>query len=85
MEENCIRRLASWTIEGLLTSAVVWLAALPLVAFRFHLVSPIGIVLNIPLIPLTSVALCLGRRDGAGHDLEPAGQPANLDRRRLFG
>ena len=39
---------------------VVWLAALPLVAFRFHLVSPIGIFLNIPLIPLTSAAMLLG-------------------------
>ena len=27
---------------------------------RFHLVSPIGILLNIPLIPLTSAALLLG-------------------------
>ena len=44
----------------MLTSAVVWLAALPLVALRFHLVSPIGILLNIPLIPLTSLALLLG-------------------------
>ena len=29
--------------------------ALPLVALRFHLVSPIGVLLNIPLIPLTSM------------------------------
>ena len=55
-----IRWLTDWTIKGLLTSAVVWLAALPLVRFRFHLVSPIGIVLNIPLIPLTTVAMLLG-------------------------
>ena len=27
---------------------------------RFHLISPIGIVLNLPLIPLTSAALLLG-------------------------
>ena len=43
-----------------MTSAVVWLAALPLVALRFHLVSPIGVLLNIPLIPLTTMALLLG-------------------------
>ena len=30
------------------------------VAFRFHLVSPIGILLNIPLIPITSAAMLLG-------------------------
>ncbi len=50
----------SWLGRGLLTSAVVWLAALPLVALRFHLVSPIGVLLNIPLIPFTSLALLLG-------------------------
>src|SRR4051812_12317830 len=44
-------------LTGLVVSAVVWLAALPLVALRFHLVSPIGVVLNLPLIPLTSAAL----------------------------
>ena len=46
--------------QGVVASSVVWLAALPLVALRFHLVSPIGIILNIPLIPITSLALLLG-------------------------
>jgi competence protein ComEC len=58
------QRFAGWLGAriglGVLASAVVWLAALPLVALRFHLVSPIGILLNIPLIPLTSIALLLG-------------------------
>ncbi len=44
---------------GLIGSAVIWMAAWPLVALRFHLVSPIGILINIPLIPLTSLALLL--------------------------
>lgn len=43
--------------QGVVVSTVVWLAALPLVALRFHVVSPIGILLNVPLIPLTSLAL----------------------------
>lgn len=43
--------------EGLSVSVVVWLVALPLVMLRFHLVSPIGVLLNIPLIPITSAAL----------------------------
>ena len=55
-----LHRVGAWIAAGVLTSAVVWLAALPLVALRFHLVSPIGILLNIPLIPLTSLALLLG-------------------------
>ncbi len=64
------RRLESWwraglrgalgmLANGVVGSTVVWLAALPLVASRFHIVSTIGILLNIPLIPLTSAALLL--------------------------
>ena len=44
---------------GVVGSAVVWVAAWPLVALRFHLVSPVAILANIPLIPLTSAALLL--------------------------
>jgi competence protein ComEC len=54
-----LRKSGVSLLDGVLASAVVWLAALPLVALRFHLVSPIGIILNIPLIPLTSLALLL--------------------------
>jgi competence protein ComEC len=57
---RAVRRVAGWLGFGVLTSMVVWLAALPLVALRFHLVSPIGVLLNLPLIPLTSIALLLG-------------------------
>ena len=55
-----LRRIGGWMFQGIVASSVVWLAALPLVALRFHLVSPIGIILNIPLIPITSLALLLG-------------------------
>jgi competence protein ComEC len=54
------RRAGSAVLDGAVASTVVWLAALPLVALRFHLVSPIGILLNLPLIPLTSAALLVG-------------------------
>ena len=57
---KALRRVGTSTFDGVVASTVVWLAALPLVAFRFHLVSPIGILLNIPLIPLTSAAMLLG-------------------------
>ena len=69
-------------VDGVVASTVVWLAALPLVALRFHIVSPIGILLNIPLIPITSAALLAGRA-GAGSvgGLGAAGQPASLGRR----
>jgi competence protein ComEC len=38
----------------------IWLAAAPLVAARYHLVSPIGLVLGPPLVLLTAVALLAG-------------------------
>ncbi|HKI19987.1 MAG TPA: ComEC/Rec2 family competence protein, partial [Isosphaeraceae bacterium] len=54
-----LRKTAGVLVNGVVGSTVVWLAALPLVASRFHIVSSIGILLNIPLIPLTSAALLL--------------------------
>ena len=55
-----LRGAGVFVVDSLIASAVVWLAALPLVAMRFHLVSPIGVLLNIPLIPFTTVAMLLG-------------------------
>ncbi len=46
-----------WVVEALILSLVVWLVGLPLVMLRFHLASPISILLNLPLVPLTSLAL----------------------------
>ncbi len=63
--------------SGVIVSLVVWLAALPLVALRFHLISPIGILLNIPLIPLTSLALMMaGLTLGLSAIWGPLGGPA---------
>lgn len=69
------RRLARSVFNGLLASTVVWLAALPLVMLRFHLFSPIGIVLNIPLILVTSGALLSG---GIGLGLSALWAPLGL-------
>lgn len=38
-------------------SLVVWLATLPLVVHAFHVVPTVGILLNVPLVPITSAAL----------------------------
>ncbi len=54
------RRLGlAYLRAGVMGSSVVWLAAWPLVSLRFHLVSPVAILVNMPLIPLTSLALLL--------------------------
>jgi competence protein ComEC len=54
---KAIRRGFAWLGEAGLLSAVVWLVGLPLAALRFHLLSPVSILLNLPLVPLTSLAL----------------------------
>jgi competence protein ComEC len=71
-----LRRAGIGLVEGVAASTVLWLAALPLVALRFHLVSPIAILLNLPLIPLTSAALLLGGLAlGLGIVWSPLGTP----------
>lgn len=46
--------------ETILVSFFVWLFSSVLIARQFHLVSPIGLLANIPMIPVATVALCLG-------------------------
>ncbi len=71
-----IRRGLTWMVDGVVASTVVWLAALPLVALTFHLISPIGILLNIPLIPFTTAALLLsGLSLGLSSIWGPLGSP----------
>ncbi len=61
---------------GVIGSGVVWLVAWPLVALRFHLVAPVAILANIPLIPLTSLALLLaGLTLGCAALWPPLGAP----------
>ncbi len=63
-------------VSMVVISTVVWLAALPLVALRFHLVAPIGVLLNLPLIPLTSAAILFcGSSLGVSTLSEPLGWP----------
>ncbi len=54
-----LRWTGRWLTDSVVCSLVIWLAVLPLVALRFHLISPIGILLNIPLVFLTTCALLL--------------------------
>ena len=73
---KAIRGAQAWLYEGVMVSLVVWLAALPLVALRFHVASPIGVLLNIPLVPMTSLALlAAGLALGLSAIAEPLGAP----------
>jgi competence protein ComEC len=72
-----LRACARWLGQLLLVSLVVWLVTLPLAALRFHLVTPIGIALNLPLIPLTTAALlAAGLTLGLSALWAPLGMPA---------
>ena len=42
------------------TGAAVWVATAPLVAARFHVVSPVGLVLNVLIAPLVALAMAWG-------------------------
>ena len=58
--ERLVRR-CSWNVWTLFAAgAAVWLATLPLVAARFHVVSPVGLVLNVLVAPFVAVAMGCG-------------------------
>jgi competence protein ComEC len=73
---SALRRTGETFFEGLMISAVVWVVCLPLVMLRFHVNSPVGILINIPLVPLTSAALMLaGLTLALSAVWAPLGQP----------
>lgn len=60
--ERVARRCVSFFARLCLTSSVIWLIALPLVMHRFHLVSPIAVLLN----PFVWVPMTLALFSGFG-------------------
>ncbi len=60
----------------LIVSVVVSIACAPLIAWWFHLVSPIGILLNVPLVPIITLAmLSAGATLPLSIAWNPLGQP----------
>ncbi len=53
-------RLWRLAVRSLVLSIVIWLVTVPLVAATFHVVSPIGPVVNVPLALVASPALWVG-------------------------
>jgi competence protein ComEC len=49
-----------WLGLAYAVNAAVWLAVSPLVAYHYHLVSPVALLLGPPLVLLTSIALLAG-------------------------
>jgi len=58
--ERRLRRIGWQTFEMVVTGAAVWAVTAPVVASRFHLVSPVGLVLNPLIAPLVAVAMAWG-------------------------
>jgi competence protein ComEC len=54
---RALRWCVSWLVLSVLTSAVAWAVTLPVVVHAFHVVPLVGLFLNLPLVPLTSLAL----------------------------
>src|SRR6185436_14770203 len=46
-----------WVTSGLTTSAAAWLGSIPLVAYYFHLFTPVSLLANLIVVPLSSAAL----------------------------
>ncbi len=77
-----------WLGAGIIVSTLVWAVTAPLVAFHFGAVNPVAIIMNLPLVPLTSFALIAGLTglalDGLGlawaalPALSASGQAMNL-------
>jgi competence protein ComEC len=57
---KALRWLGDRLVEQGVAAAVVWLAVAPLVAARFHLVSPVAVLLGVPLNACVDVALQFG-------------------------
>ena len=55
-----LRRRWSAAATLCLAGAAVWIVTTPLVAASFHVVSPVGLVLNVVIAPLVSVAMLAG-------------------------
>jgi len=58
--EQRLRRVGSHAWELFFTGAAVWAVTAPIVAARFHLFSPIGLILNPLIAPLVAVAMGWG-------------------------
>jgi len=58
--ERRLRRIGRQMLEMVITGAAVWAVTAPVVAARFHLVSPVGLVLNPVIAPLVAVAMAWG-------------------------
>ena len=58
--QQIARRFLRRIVAAYAITAIIWVAAAPLVAAHYHLISPIGILIGPLVVPLTSIALIAG-------------------------
>jgi competence protein ComEC len=58
--ERLARRVGGECRMAFLAGAAVWVATAPLVAARFHVVSPVGLLVNVLVAPLVALAMGCG-------------------------
>jgi ComEC/Rec2-related protein len=61
-----------WLFNAGTTSLAAWLGSIPLIAYYFHLITPIGLLANLVIVPLSSVALACNMASLAVSALVPA-------------
>jgi len=55
--QRALRPLLRWGLTCFATSLAAWLGSLPLTAYYFHLFSPVTLLANLVVVPLSSLAL----------------------------
>jgi competence protein ComEC len=58
--ERLVRSAAWQCWAGFVAGAAVWIVTTPLVAARFHVVSPVGLIVNVLVAPLVALAMAWG-------------------------
>jgi competence protein ComEC len=58
--QQYLSRLGRWVAANYMITLVIWIAVAPLVASRYHMISPIGILICPPLVWISSIALIAG-------------------------
>ena len=55
-----LRQIAAWFVFMVIASCAAWAVSTPLIAYWFNLVSPVALLANLLVVPLTTIILLLG-------------------------
>lgn len=58
--ERMLRWCGRWVLDAYIVTAAVWLFTLPIMLGTFHLAAPIGLLVNVVLVPYSAVLLGAG-------------------------